>query len=121
MARAPELDSRTATRAVLLELQRDADDLPLGTSAQAELVLDEQVEGLVIPDTAIVDDGGLSVVYVQLEGEAFARREVRVLAREGRFVLVEGLNEGERLVSVGGAAIRRTTLLGSVAAPDHVH
>ena len=121
VARAPELDSRTATRAVLLELQRDADDLPLGTSAQAELVLDEQVEGLVIPDTAIVDDGGLSVVYVQLEGEAFARREVRVLAREGRFVLVEGLSEGERLVSVGGAAIRRTTLLGSGAAPDHVH
>ena len=74
-----------------------------------------------IPDTALVDDGGQTVVYVQLEGESFARREVTVRAREGRLVLVDGLGEGERLVSVGGAAIRRTTLLGSGGAPDHVH
>jgi RND family efflux transporter MFP subunit len=121
VARAPEIDIRTATRAVLFELRRDADDLPLGTSAQAQLVLDEPLEGVVIPDTALVDDGGLAVVYVQLEGESFARREVSVLAREGRLALVEGLSEGERLVSVGGAAIRRTTLLGSGATPDHVH
>jgi RND family efflux transporter MFP subunit len=121
VARAPEIDPRTATRSVLLELQRDADELPFGTSAQAELVLDETLEGLVIPDTSLVDDGGQTVVYVQLEGESFARREVDVLAREGRLVLVDGLSEGERLVSEGGAAIRRTTLLGSGAAPDHVH
>jgi RND family efflux transporter MFP subunit len=121
VARAPEIDPRTATRLVLLELQRDADDLPLGTSAQAELVLDETLEGIVIPDTSLVDDGGHTITYVQLEGESFARREVGVLAREGRQVLVEGLSEGERLVSEGGAAIRRTTLLGSGATPDHVH
>jgi RND family efflux transporter MFP subunit len=121
VARAPEIDPRTATRTVLVELQRDADELPYGTSAQAQLVLDEPLEGFVIPDTALVDDGGLAVVYVQLEGESFVRREVDVLSREGHLVLVDGLSEGERLVSVGGAAIRRTTLLGSGAAPGHVH
>ncbi len=121
VARAPEIDPRTATRTVILELQRDADELPLGTSAQAELVLEETFEGFVIPDTSLVDDGGQTVVYLQLEGESFARREVEVLAREGHLVLVDGLGEGERLVSMGGAAIRRTTLLGSGGAPDHVH
>jgi RND family efflux transporter MFP subunit len=121
VARAPEIDPRTVTRTVILELQRDADELPLGTSAQAELVLDELLEGIVIPDSALVDDGGQTVVYVQLEGESFARREIDVLAREGRLVLVEGLGEGERLVSEGGATIRRTTLLGSGGTPDHVH
>jgi multidrug efflux pump subunit AcrA (membrane-fusion protein) len=121
VSRAPEIDPRTATRTVILELQRDADVLPLGTSAQAELVLDEPLAGVVVPDTALVDDGGQTVVYVQLGGESFARRPVDILAREGRRVLVDGLNEGERLVSVGGAAIRRTTLLDSGAAADHVH
>ena len=121
VARAPEIDPRTVTRTVLLELRRGADELPLGTSVQAELVLEEELEGLVIPGAALVDDGGRSVVYVQLDGETFARREVRVLAREGRFVLVEGVQEGERLVSEGGAAIRRNTLLGAGAAPEHVH
>jgi len=121
VARAPEIDPRTATRTVILELARDADELPIGTSAQAEIVIDRPIEGFVIPDTSLVDDGGQTVVYVQLEGESFIRREVEVLAREGRLVLVDGLDEGERLVSVGGAAIRRTTLLGSGTTADHVH
>ena len=30
-----------------------------------------------------VDDGGVDVVYVQLDGESFARREIRVLVRQG--------------------------------------
>jgi multidrug efflux pump subunit AcrA (membrane-fusion protein) len=121
VARAPELDPRTATRTVLLELRRDAEELPIGTSAQAEIVLDGERGGIVIPDSALVDDGGLTVVYVQLGGESFARREVRVLAREGQRVLVDGLREGERLVSRGGAAIRRATLLGAGAIEGHVH
>ena len=121
VARSPELDPRTATRTVLLELRRDADELPLETLVQAEIVLGEERDGIVIPDSALVDDGGVTVVYVQLEGESFARREIRVVAREGRRVLVEGLGEGDRLVSEGGAAIRRTTLLGAGTTPDHVH
>lgn len=121
VARSPELDPRTATRTVLLELQRDAEELPLETSVYAEIVLDEELHGMVIPASALVDDGGLTVVYVQIDGESFARREVRVLAREGERVLIDGLQEGERLVSRGGPAIRRATLLGAGAIEGHVH
>lgn len=121
VSRAPEIDARTATQTVILELQRDADSLPLGTSAQVEVVLDDPREGTVIPTSALVDDGGQTVAYVQLEGESFARREIQVLAREGNRVLVDGLGEGERVVTEGGATIRRTTLLSSGGGAEHVH
>ena len=58
--------------------------------------------------------------YVQVEGESFARREVRVGAA-GRRALVDGLRAGERLVTQGGAAIRRASLLSTGAPEGHVH
>ena len=54
-------------------------------------------------------------------GSQFARREVRVLARQGDAALVTGLRPHERVVTVGGAAVRRASLLSSGAPEGHVH
>jgi hypothetical protein len=58
---------------------------------------------------------------VQIEGESFARRELRILARQGDQALVEGLRPGERLVTLGAGAIRRSSLLSSGTPEGHVH
>jgi hypothetical protein len=83
--------------------------------------LDERVEGIVVPTSALVDDGGVTIVYLQLSGERFARQPVRVVAREGELALVENLTPGQRLVTRGGDAIRRSSLLSSGEAQGHVH
>ena len=73
-----------------------------------------------VPPSALVDDAGVTVAYVQLEGESFARREVRVAGAAGRRrALVDGLRAGERLVTRGGGAIRRSlaALLGRARRP----
>jgi multidrug efflux pump subunit AcrA (membrane-fusion protein) len=88
---------------------------------EANLVLPGERSGIVVPAAAVVDDGGTAVVYAQLAGESFARREVRVRGRQGRFVLVEGLGAGERVVERGGEAIRRSTLLSAGEPEGHVH
>jgi hypothetical protein len=75
----------------------------------------------VVPASAIVDDGGVPVVYVQFEGEAFERREVVVRLRQGRKAALEGIREGERVVVLGGDAIRRAALLSSGPIEGHVH
>jgi membrane fusion protein, heavy metal efflux system len=121
VSHAPEVDPRTATVAVLLELDRSATELPLGSVVEAEVLLGAEKKGIVIPATALVDDAGIPVVYVQTEGESFARREVKVVARQGATAVVEGLGHGERLVTVGGGAIRRASLLSSAAPESHVH
>jgi membrane fusion protein, heavy metal efflux system len=54
------------------------------------------------------------VVYVQVEGEAFERRLIQTGLRSGSYVSVAGdLKPGERVVTVGAAAIR-----GAAANPD---
>jgi len=121
VSRAPEVDPRTATVAVLLELDQSATELPLGSALEAEVLLGAENKGVVIPATALVDDAGTPVVYVQTEGESFARREVKVVARQGASAVVDGVAPGERLVTVGGGAIRRASLLSSGAPEGHVH
>ncbi len=121
VSRAPEIDPRTSTLAVTLQIDRSAADFPIGSIVEAELVLPGERPGIVAPDMTLVDDGGTAVVYIQLSGESFARREVRVLGREGSDVLLDGVREGERLVEMGGEAIRRATLLSSGAPEGHVH
>ena len=58
---------------------------------EAELVLPGERRGVVVPLSAVLDDSGTSVAYVQLDGESFARREIRVLGRLGNEALVDGL------------------------------
>jgi RND family efflux transporter MFP subunit len=122
VSRAPEIDPATGTLAVLLEMAgAGVEALPLGTVAATEVLLGETVEGIVVPATALVDDGGVAVVYVQADGESFLRREVEVVALQGDRALVEGLAPGERLVTRGGGAIRRASLMAGGAVEGHVH
>lgn len=121
VSRAPEVDPRTGSLAVILEVDAAASELPIGSSVEADLLLPSQRKGVVVPVSTLVQDGGASVVYIQLEGESFARREVRVLARLGAEALVEGLRPRERVVTVGGGAVRRSSLLSSGAPEGHVH
>lgn len=121
VSRSPEIDPRTASVDVILEVDRSAADLPLGSAVEAELLLSGEKHGIVVPLGALIDDSGTTVAYVQLEGESFARRPVRVLARLGNEALVEGLRPGERLVTQGAGAVRRASLLSAGAPEGHVH
>jgi RND family efflux transporter MFP subunit len=120
VSRSPEVSRTTGTVTVILEVEGGASLRP-GTVLEAEILLPDRVEGIVVPPSAVVDDGGVPVVYVHTGGESFARREVRVLSRQGNKALVEGVPAGERIVTVGGAAIRRAALLRSGPVEGHVH
>jgi RND family efflux transporter MFP subunit len=121
VAVAPEVDPRDGTVEVLIEVERSVDQLKPGLRAAAQVLLPGEVEGILLPDSAVVDDAGVPVVYVQLDGETFGRRLVSVEHRQADLVLVDGVLPGERVVTVGGAAIRRASLLASGSVEGHVH
>lgn len=121
ISRSPEIDPKTSSVSVLLEIDRSVAEIPIGTAAEAELLLSGERRGVVVPVSSLVDDGGVTVVYEQLEGESFARREVRVRQRQGSQALIEGLRPGARVATRGAAAIRRASLLSSGAPEGHVH
>ena len=116
----PEVDARTGTVSVLLEVP-PSEALILGSTATAQILLSESAEGVVVPASALIDDGGVEIVYLQLSGEEFARQAVKVTARQGKRAIVEGLVTGQRLVTRGGEAIRRSSLLATGDVQGHVH
>jgi len=120
VSRAPEVNRATGSVGTILEVRTDSPLRP-GTAVNAEVLLPEEVRGIVVPASAVIDDGGVPVLYIQLEGESFIRQEVRVATTQGDTVLVEGLPVGARIVTRGGAAIRRAALLRSGPPEGHVH
>jgi cobalt-zinc-cadmium efflux system membrane fusion protein len=85
-------------------------------------VYKRQQDALAIPDSALVEEGGWFVAYVQLSGETFAKRELRLGIRDGDWVQVlSGLSERERVVTQGAYAIRLSTATGAIPAHGHAH
>lgn len=120
VSRAPEVDRATGLLPVIVEV-RGARELRAGSNVQAEILLPGRRDGVVLPAEAVVDDAGVPVVYVQAEGESFERHEVKLLARQGDRVLIEGVRPGDRVVTRGAAAIRRAAQMSTGAVEGHVH
>lgn len=75
-----------------------------------------------MPRSAIIDDGGQPVVYVQTGGETFARRPVRLGLRGADYIAVEsGLEAGERVVDRGAYQIRLAAAAPAEAGHGHAH
>lgn len=121
IAVSPAVDDRTGRVECLLEIPRVPEDLRIGSAVEAEITGADVHEGVVIPVSAVVDDAGTPVVYVQRTGESFSRVVVEVLGREGGRLLVRGVSDGDRVVTMGGNAIRRASLVGSGVGHGHVH
>lgn len=121
VAISPTLDAGTGRRTMLVELEAAQPGVAVGQSLEVELATGRVERGVVVPATAVVDDAGIPVVFVQLSGETMLRREVQVVARAGNLRLVRGISPGERIVIVGGAAVRRSSLVSSGVGEGHVH
>jgi RND family efflux transporter MFP subunit len=118
---APAVDPRTGTVTALFEVAAEAGSLPIGAPLEAEILLADGRQGAVVPETALVDDAGVTVVYLQSGGESFVRAEVEVLARQSGVALVEGIEPRARVVERGGNAIRRESLVSRDVGARHAH
>jgi membrane fusion protein, heavy metal efflux system len=77
---------------------------------------------IVIPVTALVEEQGNFFVYVQTGGESFEKRGVKISTSDGQNVQVlEGLEEGERVVTLGAYQIKLSTASGTMPAHGHEH
>jgi RND family efflux transporter MFP subunit len=122
VARSSIVDPQSRTLGVVYEVANEGRRLAVGQSISIRLFLSTRTRALAVPVSAIIDDGGRPVVFVQLEGEAFARRAVKLGIREADFVQVlEGLRSRERIVTRGAYLIRLAALSTQIPAHGHVH
>lgn len=116
------LNQETRTLPIVFALDNRALRLPLGQSVFLRLLMEETKPTVVIPVSAVVDDAGRPIVFVQVSGETFERRPVTLGVRESTTVQVlEGVKPGERIVSTGAHLVRLASLSTQVPAHGHVH
>lgn len=116
------LDPSTRTLPVLFALDNPDGVLKPGMFARTTIFTGESSDGVVIPASAIVDDGGRPTVFVMEGGEAFFKRVVRLGARDGdRVQVLSGVADGERVVSSGAYEVHLSTVSGAIPEHGHAH
>jgi len=116
------VDPVSRTVPVIYEFRNPEARLAVGQSVFVRLFTGNKTVGLAVPESAIVDDAGRPVIFIQVAGESFLRRPVRLGLRDSGYVgILEGANGGERVVTSGAYQIRLAALSPQVPAHGHVH
>jgi multidrug efflux pump subunit AcrA (membrane-fusion protein) len=116
------VDEKTRTVPVTNEIDNGDHRLAVNQTVFLRLLLSGVGNSPVIPETAIIDDAGRPVVFVQRAGESFVRRPVKLGVRNGGVAQVlEGVSTGDRVVTKGAYLIRLSTMSSAVPAHGHVH
>lgn len=110
----PAVDPSTRTMKLRLEAENPGYVLRPDMFADVELPM-ARPAGLTVPVGAVIDSGKEQRVYVERSVGVFEPREVRVGLRFGeRVEIVQGLSEGERVVSSGAFLVDSESRLKSV-------
>jgi RND family efflux transporter MFP subunit len=116
------IDPASRTLPVIYQIPNGDGSIKVGQNARVEIQTGQRVRGVVIPVTAVLDEDGRPVAYVQPEGESFEKRELKLGGRQGDRVLVlEGIKAGERVVTGAAYQVRLASLSTAVPAHGHEH
>lgn len=116
------IDSMSRSVPLLLEISNVDGTLKVGAAARVSVRTGQRETGVTVPATAVLDEDGRPIAYVQVEGESFEKRVLTLGARNGGRVLVrEGIRAGERVVTGAAYQVRLASLSTAVPAHGHEH
>ena len=120
IARVVDPATRTLKATYLVDNRRH--QLAIGQSMFLRLFTSESVAAPTVPSSALIEDSGRTLVYVQVGGESFEDRPVTVGNRQGEHVqITAGLREGDRVVTRGAYLLRLASMSPQAPAHGHVH
>jgi cobalt-zinc-cadmium efflux system membrane fusion protein len=116
------IDPTSRTLPVLYQIPNADGSIKVGQNARVQVATGQRVTGILIPVSAVMDEDGRAIAYVQPEGETFEKRELRLGGRQGDRVLVlDGIRAGERVVTGASYQVRLASLSTAVPAHGHEH
>jgi cobalt-zinc-cadmium efflux system membrane fusion protein len=119
---APEVDPATRTTALVFEAGNADGALRIGSALTLHLETARVEDALAVPATAVVEEDARPVAFVQLSGETFEKRYLKLGLKEGPWIQVlEGLAEGERVVTKEAMAVRLASVSNVIPAHGHAH
>jgi RND family efflux transporter MFP subunit len=115
------LDPATRTVPVLLEVANRENRLRVNESTPVELYSADGESAVAAPKSAIYEDDGIDVVFVQTGGESFEKRIVTVGPHYSGWVAIySGLRAGERVVTTGGYQVKLASTSAEIG-HGHAH
>jgi multidrug efflux pump subunit AcrA (membrane-fusion protein) len=116
------IDPQSRTVPIIFEVSNRDGTIKVGSTATADLMTNRREQGVVIPSSAILDEDGRAIAYVQAEGERFEKRDLVLGGSERGLTLVRsGIKEGERVVTGAAYQVRLASLSTAVPAHGHEH
>ena len=116
------VDPSSRTFPVVYEFANADGRIAINQTVSIRLFLAGTRQGLTVPGSALVDDGGRPVVFVQVAGESFARKAVEVGRQQGEMVeILSGVKARDRIVTKGAYLIRLSAMSSQIPAHGHVH
>ncbi len=116
------IDPQSRTLPVIFEVANRAGAIRVGATARVAVRTGQRAAGVVIPASAVLDQDGRPVAYVQADGERFEKRELTLGGEDrGRVLVTSGIKAGERVVSGAAYQVRLASLSTAVPAHGHEH
>lgn len=116
------IDQASRTLPVIYEVANAGGAIKVGANARALVRTAMMQDGVIIPASAVLDENGRPIAFVQVDGETFERRDIVLGARDAERVLVtSGIQPGERVVSGAAYQVRLASLSTAVPAHGHEH
>jgi HlyD family secretion protein len=113
---APIFDPATRTAQMEIEVPNPGFRLKPGMYARVRLTVDRRPSALTVPRAAVIDTEGKRGVFMVDQSQTARFREVRTGLQDAEWVeILDGLEEGDRVVTTGALALRdgdRVALVG---------
>ncbi len=116
------IDPQSRTFPMIFEVPNRNGLIRVGSSARVAVRTGRRLGGVIIPASAVLEEDGRPIAYVQVEGETFEKRDITMGGQEGDRVLVtSGVRAGDRVVTGAAYQVRLASLSTSVPAEGHAH
>ncbi len=102
----PVVDATTGTFRVVAQFKDDSGRLRSGMFGRVRVVYDQRNDVLVVPRAALVGDDKDAAVFVVDAGIAKRRKVQLGYADGGKVEITDGLTDGDKVVTLGQAALR---------------
>jgi len=116
------VDPTSRTVPLLYEVKNPDGRLRIGLALTLHVETARIDETLTLPAAAVIDEDAKPIAFVQVSGETFQKRSLKLGVSDGAYLQVlEGIAEGERVVTKEAYAIRLASVSSVLPAHGHAH
>jgi RND family efflux transporter MFP subunit len=117
-----QIDPGTRSVPMVFEADNANRSLRIGQTVSLAVLSSRVEKGIAIPNSAVVEEDGKPIAFVQVSGETFEKRDLVLGIQGNGFVqVIEGLKAGERVISKGAYAVRLASVSSVIPAHGHAH